>query len=371
MSKIKSNKNNLVALSAVMADIGDSAPDEIKLLPCGAFRSTRDNRPTGLSAWTIDRSAAKAIIANQAALACKFLIDYDHQTLNAAGNGKPAPAAGWAAHLEWRDNDGLYATNIEWTEAALSAIAAKEFRYISPVITWDKNTGMITSVPMAALTNYPALDNLNDLAANAGELPDTELDSEDLTMALNQLLDKLRPVLGLANTATFDEAIAELDKLAPLTAGASTGLSGKLLADQAQITALSAQSASIDVDPAKFVPMAVYLESQTKLSALSGNTVDMQVEKAIEEAVRSGKINGELQKAHFTGVGKDNLATLQGLLASMPEIKALTGLQSDGKKAALDQAQDALSGAATEQEKEVAKMLGLTTEQIIAQRGKI
>jgi phage I-like protein len=80
------------------------------------------------------------------------VIDYEHQTLNAATNGQPAPAAAWFSTLEWRDGDGLYATDVQWTERAAAMVAAGEYRFLSPVFCFD-NHGNVKALLHAALTN--------------------------------------------------------------------------------------------------------------------------------------------------------------------------------------------------------------------------
>ena len=67
-------------------------------------------------------------------------IDYEHQTLGgtySSPNGQ-APAAGWIKSLRSEPGIGLLA-EIEWTEQARKMIAAKEYRYLSPVAIIRKN----------------------------------------------------------------------------------------------------------------------------------------------------------------------------------------------------------------------------------------
>jgi phage I-like protein len=331
-----------VALSAVLVEL-DGAPREIKLLPDGAFRSSRDNRPTDAPAWIMNAEAAAAIIAAQGELHSQFLIDYDHQTLRAEHNGKPAPAAGWSGRLEWRDGDGLYATELEWTEAALAAIAAKEYRYISPLIRYTPKTGVVTHLMMASLVNYPAIDGLNDLAAAAAELFPS--DSEDTPM--DELLERLRWMLNLPITATAEEIAGELDKLKTQLAGAdgnTVGLAALLTSKDGQIAALSAQ-ASAAPDPAEFVPKAAFDELQGKLASLSGESLEDKVNALIE--ANDKKILGPNDKAYLIELGRKDLAALQGaldvrqLMAGHP-MAALAGMQSAGKSppAATDAALD-------------------------------
>jgi len=104
----------------------------VRLLPAGEFRSADGSgRPTDAPAWRIDAAQAAILIARDTARSSRRVVDYEHQTLLAAKNGNPAPAAGWIGALEWREGDGLYA-QIEWTEKAAAMIAAGEYRGSSP-----------------------------------------------------------------------------------------------------------------------------------------------------------------------------------------------------------------------------------------------
>ncbi|WP_413164973.1 phage protease [Escherichia coli] len=83
--------------------------------------------------WVLTAELAAQLVAQVAARTTPFVIDYEHQTLRAVNNGKPAPAAGWFSQVEWREGAGLYATGVEWTDNAAAMIAAGEYKFISPV----------------------------------------------------------------------------------------------------------------------------------------------------------------------------------------------------------------------------------------------
>jgi len=325
-----------VELSALLVDLEGVAPTEIKLVPAGSFRSCRDNRPTDVPAWIMTGKNAAAIVAAQAELSSRFLVDYEHQTLHAKTTGIKALAAGWGGRFEWRDGDGLYAVDMEWNQAALDAIVAKEYRYISPVIRWD-GTGHVTGVLMAALTNYPALDNLNDLAAAAALIFSTS-SSQESTM--DELCERLCYMLNLPLTTTPAEMCAELDKVkAMLTKedGSMTSMSALITAKNAEIAALSAQvgteAARInpEVDLTKYAPISVVNEMRTQLAALSGNVVDDRVDRLIEQGKADGRIIGEQLESYLTNLGKQDFAALSGFLDSAQPIAALSGMQSQGK----------------------------------------
>ncbi|MGZ8915827.1 MAG: phage protease [Methylobacter sp.] len=131
----------------------------IHIMPSGEF-SGRDGR----GPWAMRN--ADAVIAASAAFAGKkpIPVDYDHQIDMAVKNGQPAPAAGWIKQLQARA-DGLWGL-IEWTSKASAHLAAKEYRYLSPVFNHTPS-GEVTRVLRAALTNNPALE-LTALASAQG-----------------------------------------------------------------------------------------------------------------------------------------------------------------------------------------------------------
>jgi phage I-like protein len=160
----------------------------VRILPAGAFQS-KDGRPASvtqgrISHWRLDASNAAAVIAARRNGEQGFVIDYEHQTLNKATNGQPAPAAGWFKGLEWREGQGLFMVQIEWTERARAMISGGEYRYLSPVFGFDSQTGAVTYIHSVALTNDPALIGLADLAAATAaphqpEAPHATISEED------------------------------------------------------------------------------------------------------------------------------------------------------------------------------------------------
>ena len=152
-----------IHMAACMAPLR-SASHNVQLMPAGAFRA-RDGRPEGLSHWVLNDEIAARLIAQAATRKTPFVIDYEHQTLSADTGGHPAPAAAWFTTLEWREGDGLYATDVKWTPRATSYIEQDEYRYLSPVFSYDHSTGEVRELLMAAITNNPAIDGIADLAA--------------------------------------------------------------------------------------------------------------------------------------------------------------------------------------------------------------
>ena len=179
-------------ISAMSFAIGsdDLVKDEAHLLPAGDFAPT-DGRVLPVASFKLDETIAHGVIAKMAARKNDTLIDYEHQSLYASDNGQPVIAAGWFHEMDFRA-DGLWAINVRWTETAKRRIAEKEYRYVSAVFAYDEKTGAVADVISIALTNTPALDGLQSLAAlskfqdlpqdlNTGDLPMPEKDVAALT----------------------------------------------------------------------------------------------------------------------------------------------------------------------------------------------
>ena len=350
----KKLNQSTVALSAQLIELGGTAPTEIRLLPAGTFKA-RDGRPQGLPGWVMTEDSANALLSASTLQADKYLIDYDHQTLYSKTNGQKAPAAGWFSALAWRPDDGLYATDVEWTASGQAAIEAKEYRYISPVLRCDDITGEVTGLIMAALVNYPALDGLTDLAA-----AHFDLSLQGSIMNHDDLLERLRYLLNLPTLSTVVELAAELDKLKATIstpAGTTIGLAGFIAGQNATVTALSAQAP----DPALFVPVAVMAALQADFSALSVAVNAEAVDKLIAPALADGRLL-PAQKAWAQDLGKANVASLSAYLETAQPMVALAGMQTRGK------APDGDDTTVSADEQSVATALGLSHQEMINQR---
>lgn len=132
---------------------------EFRIIPAGQFRAM-DGRPGAGKYWDLSAETGARLVAEAAARPTDYLIDYEHQSMAPATQ---APAAGWFHTLMWKP-DGLYVTDPKWTDAARAMIAANEYRFISPVFTYDPTTLEVQSLVSVALTNVPALPELTDLS---------------------------------------------------------------------------------------------------------------------------------------------------------------------------------------------------------------
>lgn len=362
-------KLSLAALAVNLTEA--SAPVEFRLLPAGSFRAQDGSgRPAEVAAgWLLDDAQAARLVALAANRATDYAIDYEHQSLRAATNGQPAPAAGWFKQLEWRPSTssgqgGLYAVEVRWTERAAALIAAGEYRYISPVFSYNPQTGVVTGLGPAALTNNPALDGLTDLAALSSLVTSTEN-----TMNLEELLERIRYLLNLPALATVEDVAAELQKAvdiiksgaaAETVAASALGVAGAIVALTGQIAALTGQIAALKAaapDPALYVPVAVMQSLQAEVAALRAEKLEGEVAGIVGAALTAGRLM-PAQEAWARELGKSNMALLKQYAEGAPPVAALSGTQTGGKSPV-----GTAAGILSESAQAVCSVMGISPEE--------
>jgi len=326
----------IAALAVTLTrDSTGAPPTEIRMIPAGAFRAV-DGRPENLPGWYLDGTLAAPMVAAAAARRSDYVIDYEHQTLLASQNGKPAPAAGWYHTLEWREADGLYAIDVRWTPAAAQMIADEEYRYVSPVFGFDTKTGAVRSLACAALVSNPGLDGLTDLGASLERLAAGLIANEDHN-PMDELIERLRYLLNLPITTTADEIVTHLEKLIAqivavspeVGAAASLDLVGYISRQNEQLVALQAQLQA-PPDPAEFVPMVQLKAVQDELAHL----MQAQLKGSIERLIEQGLAQHKLLPAQIDWareLGSINIALLARHLDTTVPIAALGGTQTGGQ----------------------------------------
>ena len=171
-------------LLELLAKPGGKPPTKFLLLKDG------DIGWANLEGVELTEESATDIIAAFESHGVDLVIDYEHATPQVeAGGAAKAPAAGWIKGLRYVKGEGLYADPVEWTEGAAAEIAAREYRYSSPVILYDEETKAIKKLHSVALTNKPRTIGQSELLAAARlvvELnKETDMKKEkELTIAL-------------------------------------------------------------------------------------------------------------------------------------------------------------------------------------------
>ena len=262
-------------LSAVADSLRRPFP-EIRLLPDGAF-AARDGRPGTLTGGN----------------------------LNACHNGQPAPAAGWIESLRYEPGQGLFAS-IRWTEGAKAFIEQDEYRFISPVFSFNPQNGDVLELKGAALTNVPALDGLGAVAATEDFPPSDTPQPETAMNALN----RLKQLLGLPEDAAEET-----------------------LHDQLSVA----------------------------LSVTQGD----RVARSVETAVTDGRLSRGLV-GWATALGRQNPEALETYLAAVSPIAALSSFQSTGSRPALSAP---AASPLSDEERFVCAQLGLSEAEYLAVRG--
>ncbi|MEO8135540.1 MAG: phage protease [Betaproteobacteria bacterium] len=324
----------IAACAFALPAMGDSNTIELQITPAGEF-TPRDGRDMPVAAWRIDATSAQRVIERFNARKSDTVVDYEHQTLKAADNGKEAPAAAWIKKLEWREGQGLYGT-VELTNRARGYIAANEYRYFSPVFQFSKTTGDVLSVLMGAITNDPAVDGMEPLALRAAASFNHLSETETTEEPMNKLLAAICAALVLNATTTEDQAIAALSALKPKlderdSLRKALGIADTVASDTA-IAACTAIKTKADTgagepDPAKYVAVGVVEELKTQVAALSAQHVDRQVSELVTQGLDDGRIL-PAQKDWATSLGKKDIAALTSYLATAQPIAALTRTQT-------------------------------------------
>ncbi|WP_456390251.1 phage protease [Profundibacter sp.] len=287
---VKTNFTYLASI-ALNSQSGD-VPEWIQLIPTGDTVRGVDGR-----VWSMS-DVPKLIEAFNRPQASQLPIDIEHSTQIKGARGEAAPAVGWIVELEAR-NAGLWG-RVDWNETGRELIAGRAYRYISPVFKFAKQTGEITRMVSAALTNNP---NLDLVALNsAGPEEENEMDKAVLG------------ALGLNAASTAADAVVAIEKL-----------------KQAEATALNAANAP---DPDKFVPKADHelaLNRVKEFEEADKGRADEAINAAVDAAVLAGKIAPASKDYHIASCrAEGGLARFNKMVGAAPVIAGDSKL--DGKE---------------------------------------
>jgi phage I-like protein len=314
-------------------DLSGAGQEARRIIPAGTFSAPR-GAMAGSGPWVLDKVSAELLIARTRNRSTDIVVDYEHQTLLAETNGKPAPASGWLkpGSLEWRE-DGLYGV-IEWTDTAAAAIAANEYRYLSPVFTYDPTTRHPLDLLQIALTNTPAIDGGGVLALAAARAalsqpdataPETSSQSrEDDPMDIKKIVE----ALGLKEDAD-EEAVLETVAALRKDTDALAALRKELdLAEDGDAKEAIAALKTGATAAADTVPRRVFDEMSSQLAALKSGNDQAQKDQLIKDGLADGRIPGQATAEWLKGF---DLAALKKHLDDAQPLAALKSFQTGGK----------------------------------------
>lgn len=278
--------NHAKASHASALQTDSVAPEFVQLLPAGTFRG-RDGR----GPYTLADAAAVVAATRERFGSCGIPIDYNHQTEHSAENGRPAPAAGWISELIARP-DGIFG-RVEWTEAGARAVAAREFRYLSPVFFHDAQ-GRVMLLESAALTNLPNLDLKALSSAHADNRPQRGKENPmDFKQAVAQ-------ALGLAETAGEDDVLA-----AAKAAHEAQARTAEALAAQKTAQELLKAAQAAEPDPSKYVPIAMHQAACAELAELKTAQAKAAAEGLVRAAQDAGKLTPAMREWGLSYAARD------------------------------------------------------------------
>ncbi|SRR5579875_477573 len=236
----------------------ENPPQWVELLPLGEFQGRDGRGPFRVSDPAAVIAATRALKMDGG-----IPIDYDHAIDFGAPQGAPAPAAGWIRELAVR-GASIWG-RVEWTAHGADAIRTREYRYLSPVFQFASD-GEVVRILRAGLTNNP---NLYLTAISAAEHED---------IAMDDLLEKLREVLGLDDDADADQVIARVRALADASVDDDDDLDDP------------GSDPDQSPDPARFVAMAQFQRTLTELNQLRAERRRERAERTVDEALRAGRL---------------------------------------------------------------------------------
>lgn len=313
---------------ALTASADNAAPSSILLVPA-----------PDANGWITGFDGRKWRMSDPAAVAARFQkdlpIDINHATELKAPKGEESPAAGWITGLRVTDQ-GIEAA-VEWTPEGAEKVRNREYRFISPVFTYDKASRDIFQVTSGGLVNDPNLP----LALNARQSHD-----EDTSMTL---LERLIKALNLKSDASEDVVVAAVESQASDLVSARN----------------AAETPSLD----KFVPRADYntvLGRATNAEAALADRDKADLEKAVnavlDKAQADKKItpaNREFYKAVCMRDG--GLKEFEQFVASAPVVTSTPDLSGEpGKGNGLSPEQKDMCARLGVSEDEYAKSLEAT-----------
>lgn len=291
------------------------APEWVHLIPAGEF-SGRDGRGPY-------KNNPQSVLDAFASWGMPLAIDYEHQGINAADNGQPAPAAAWIHELQERD--GAVWGRAEWTDKSAAMIAAGEYKYLSPVFDHAKS-GDVIRLTGAGLTNNPNLylTAIAKLAAHAQEKS-------------MELLERFIYTLNLPVTSTPEEVQTHLQRVidGAKSADATVAQMRQLLgladdaAPETVAQSMQARLQAADPDPARYVPRAEFERVSHALSGLQTERDAEAVDLLVSSAMSAGKVSPGMESWARSYCSRDR-AGFEKYIESAPVIVAAGGAHRTG-----------------------------------------
>jgi phage I-like protein len=316
--------------------------------------------PSTKGTFLFDDVSAELVMQKYAERGVPMMMDYEHQSRH-----EPpieAPASAKQAVPQVRDGE-LWLTDILWTDRARQYLEAGEYRLFSPAFGYDElddGTMRVTMLINVALTNDPALHNIEPLVAAASAKED---DMDELAKALADL------------KASNERCTALQAQLTALDAKLSAALKAKKddepdEDDMRATTALRAEVRLItgkdDHREAIGVLRSIKLKADSgdqavaQLNQIQTDTRESEFVATLSGAIEAGKIP-PAQRAFWEASGKkDGKATVEGL-AMLKNFVATAPVLAAGSPS---RQQTGKGSLATAEEKLVMERFGIVGKEV-------
>lgn len=328
----------------------DGAPDTFQVLPYGQIDIEGE-----LPAF-LDDEGMDSIIAHFERRGNKMVVDYEHQTLQDV----QAPASGWIAQMINKGKEGLWAV-VEWTEKAKNYIAAKEYRYFSPVFWVTAKERKVVAIKNIALTNDPKVNHLRPIIAKLAwsneHKPKTDNKGEIV------MFEKLKKMFGLAEDAGEEKVIEAVEAVVAKNKDLEKAAEKKPDEIVACKEVLDVLKLGADADTEMVVAAIGSLGStddvaqklSLQVAKLTQKLAGMEQGDLVELALKDGKTSPEELEAWGKDLALKNPEQFRLIVLSRPEGSVIPIGQTRIKK-------DPAPGEADDVQLSINKMMGVDTE---------
>lgn len=327
---MKNKKKNLLVV-ANSIDI-NGALDQIKILPVGLVKSQKGD-------FIVDKESFDCMHSHFKSRGLEIVVDYEHQTLD----NVQAPAAGWIKDFEFEE--GAIVAKVEWTSKAKEYLSNKEYKYLSPVVLKRKSDNKAVILHSVALTNTPAIDNMEQIINKINDFDEEGDDEMDL-------LKEIAKLMGLSEDATEEQILEELKKLK-----SSNSNEGEIVANKAILEMLDLkEDAKIEDVTGKLIALknpAGYVTIE-KFNELAQKIQKKESDDLVEVALKSGKIT-PAQKEFFEEIALKDPKGFEKFIENAPQVVPLGELNIGDPKQVTQNSNLTMS---------INKMLGVSQEDI-------
>ena len=168
-----------------------------------------------------------------------------------------------SSEIEWREGEGLF-IKPRWTDKAREHIQAGEYKYLSAVFSYDKQTGEPTQLRMAALVNYPGIDGMEEVVTLAAN----HFASKSQSMAIEKIYCS---ILKLLDIHVKDDKPTEVDH-------------------RKAMDTVEALKLKLKPNLSNYVPREVYQGIKDEIAVLKNKKLEESIEVIIDYGMRQKKV---------------------------------------------------------------------------------